>query len=596
MKGAGILLLCMLGLVGCGGASDSVTLKTFPVSVSTNQGGSVNTSQATVEYERTTSFNFTAETGYHLKTVDGCGGKLNGVTYTTGAITAACSITAVFERNTYSVTVDASAGGTFTIENAKPLHGDTASILAVPKSGYSFASFSGCGAGINAESYTTAPFTADCTVSLSFTKTAVIQGSAAEGAALVGAEVSARCSDDSTFSAKVTTDSDGKFSGQVAEQAFPCALKVTTAAPIKTYYSIANQAGNSNINLLTDLALVLASGKSSADWYASSDWASVKTTLADAQASLKTALYDLGFSLPGGDFLPFKSTFTLGGTWDKLLDQLQAAIAKTPGLTYESLAASLRNGNAELLPAPTGGSTPTAEVCFNPVIYAEGTTLKTKYAGGATFNDIYYNSERITNFTNGKIIDENGVPVLTRTTEGSLTYTSPEGGPLPSTTTGAEKLLVNLEQKNIGQLTLDTTTITENSSSSLSEYTSTFTSVGNQTDYKLAQDASLNETFQFLSRTVTPVRDNSATWTIKNTKTFKGLTTVMRKGVVYRVCDFEIHKVEDNYQWISGTHTDWKDRDTTSHQYFMLGAGVELPGNILSAVLNGQELLNGKPN
>ena len=82
----------------------------------------------------------------------------------------------------------------------------------------------------------------------------------------------------------------------------------------------------------------------------------------------------------------------------------------------------------------------------------------------------------------------------------------------------------------------------------------------------------------------------------KNYENVQGLTTVMRKGVVYRVCDFEIHKVEDNYQWLSGTHTDWKDRDTTAHQYIMLGTGVELPGNILSVVLNGQELLNGKPN
>ncbi|MET0357483.1 MAG: hypothetical protein ABW044_11950 [Cellvibrio sp.] len=257
-----------VGLVACGGGGGGGNKeKSFTVNASVSEGGSVNSTQAVVVEGNTTSFSFTPATGYHLKSVSGCSGTLAGATFTTGAITADCSVRADFEPNTYVVTASASTGGSFAIKNAGPEYGATTQVIALPNAGYGVASFSGCGVGTtNYSVYTTAPVTADCAVAITFKKVVSIEGTAADGAALNGAEVTAKCVDDSAFTSKVVADESGKFLGQVGEQAFPCALKVTTTTPAKTYYSIANKSGTTNINLLTDISLVIASGKSGADW------------------------------------------------------------------------------------------------------------------------------------------------------------------------------------------------------------------------------------------------------------------------------------------------------------------------------------------
>jgi|GEM_PF-1360617 len=60
-------------------------------------GGSIDPSTPqTVGQDGTISFTVTPDTGYHLVSVSGCGGSLSGNTYTTGAITTGCAVTATF--------------------------------------------------------------------------------------------------------------------------------------------------------------------------------------------------------------------------------------------------------------------------------------------------------------------------------------------------------------------------------------------------------------------------------------------------------------------------------------------------------------------
>src|ERR1041384_8315556 len=78
----------------------SFAINTYTVTPSAGTGGSISPSTPqTVNYNTTTAFTVTPSTGYHINTVTGCGGSLAGSTYTTGAITADCAVSATFALN-----------------------------------------------------------------------------------------------------------------------------------------------------------------------------------------------------------------------------------------------------------------------------------------------------------------------------------------------------------------------------------------------------------------------------------------------------------------------------------------------------------------
>ena len=69
----------------------------FIVSASATAGGSISPVTQTVSSGDTATFTLTADNGFAVGTVIGCNGKVSGSTYTTGAITADCSVTAAFK-------------------------------------------------------------------------------------------------------------------------------------------------------------------------------------------------------------------------------------------------------------------------------------------------------------------------------------------------------------------------------------------------------------------------------------------------------------------------------------------------------------------
>ena len=73
---------------------------THAVTPSAGAGGSISPSTAqTVAQGSTTSFTVTPNTGYQISGVGGtCGGSLSGNTYTTNAVTAACTVAATFSK------------------------------------------------------------------------------------------------------------------------------------------------------------------------------------------------------------------------------------------------------------------------------------------------------------------------------------------------------------------------------------------------------------------------------------------------------------------------------------------------------------------
>jgi hypothetical protein len=124
----------------------------------------------TVNEGATVQFTLAANTGNMLVSVAGCNGSLNGFVYTTGPITADCTVTATFAPIiTHVVTPVATEGGT--IEPGVPQtvdEGATVRFTLTPDEGAALASVAGCGGSLNGFIYTTGPITADCTVTATF--------------------------------------------------------------------------------------------------------------------------------------------------------------------------------------------------------------------------------------------------------------------------------------------------------------------------------------------------------------------------------------------------------------------------------------------
>jgi uncharacterized repeat protein (TIGR02543 family) len=86
------------GLNGGTSAMCLAYIQKYTVTGQANAGGLISPISAVVSHGSTTSFTFTLNTGFHIASVTGCGGTLFGNTYTTGAITGDCMVTATFAK------------------------------------------------------------------------------------------------------------------------------------------------------------------------------------------------------------------------------------------------------------------------------------------------------------------------------------------------------------------------------------------------------------------------------------------------------------------------------------------------------------------
>jgi hypothetical protein len=144
---------------------------THIVTPSAGENGSIAPSTPqTVADGQTTSFTVTADAHYRIDAVTGCGGSLAGNVYTTAAITADCSVDASFAPITHTVTpMLTTAGGTLSPDTPQTVNdGNTIGFVLSADPGFVIDSVSGCGGALVDTTYTTAPVTADCTVSAAF--------------------------------------------------------------------------------------------------------------------------------------------------------------------------------------------------------------------------------------------------------------------------------------------------------------------------------------------------------------------------------------------------------------------------------------------
>jgi hypothetical protein len=140
------------------------------VNASAGANGSISPSTRVVNNGNKTSFTVTPDNGYGIDTVTGCGGTLSGNTYTTGAITADCTVSATFKAlAAYTVTPSAGANGSISPGTAQTVHdSQTTQFTVTPDAGYTAAVAGTCGGRLVGTAYTTSAITADCTVNATF--------------------------------------------------------------------------------------------------------------------------------------------------------------------------------------------------------------------------------------------------------------------------------------------------------------------------------------------------------------------------------------------------------------------------------------------
>lgn len=345
--------------------------KVYTVTVASSVGGAPNIYSTDVAYNDFAKFTFTADAGYHIVSVGSdCGGSLAVSNFTTGAVSANCTLKPVFELDSatnqtqsFLVTVMSSVGGLSTPASMTVTKNDYAKFDLLADDGYHIDSVtSSCGGSLVVIRFTTGRVNADCSIQPHFvlntgvvitpstdpTEVADITGTAAQGTPIKSTLVNARCADGKNFIGNVITDAQGKFAGQVLKSSLPCALSV--AAPSYTYYSLVTAAGNVNITPLTSLILAYGTAQTGDAWYASNNWQTVIYNLPTVQTNFGGALSTAGYTLPAGDFLPFTTKFAVGDNWDKLLDQLQSAL-QANNQSYDALLSLMKDGNLSSLPA-----------------------------------------------------------------------------------------------------------------------------------------------------------------------------------------------------------------------------------------------------
>ena len=155
---------------GSGGSNNPPPTQSFTVTASAGTGGAISPASTNVTSGGSTTFTVTANTGYEIGEVTGCAGSLSGSTYTTGAVTAACTVNATFKLKKYTVTASSGTGGSISPATASVDHGTTTAFTVTPQSDYIIASVTGCGGSLNGSTYTTGAVTAACAVNASFLK------------------------------------------------------------------------------------------------------------------------------------------------------------------------------------------------------------------------------------------------------------------------------------------------------------------------------------------------------------------------------------------------------------------------------------------
>ncbi|MDH5445715.1 MAG: hypothetical protein OEY52_09175, partial [Gammaproteobacteria bacterium] len=172
---AAIFSLAACGGGGGGGGGGEPATPTHTVSTSVGIGGSINPESASVTEGESTQLSITPDEGYLISSASGCEGTLSGNTYTTGEITANCTVEVSFSLIQLTITTSAGDNGSISPSSPTVDWGSSTNIEITPNAGYAIASYSNsCGGTPTGDDFSSisinTTLTADCSVSASFIK------------------------------------------------------------------------------------------------------------------------------------------------------------------------------------------------------------------------------------------------------------------------------------------------------------------------------------------------------------------------------------------------------------------------------------------
>jgi len=165
------------------------------------------------------------------------------------------------------------------------------------------------------------------------TATTTVSGTAATGAPMAGATISARCRNN--WNGQATAAANGGWSLPVPTANMPCVLKATPSGSGSSYYGLALDNGSAvtaNITPLTSLTLAYTGTVPDATWFASADSGTVAGIISQALTKLRAALQAAGYQYGGAElpagFNPLTTAFQAeaGNAYDDLLEALQTAL------------------------------------------------------------------------------------------------------------------------------------------------------------------------------------------------------------------------------------------------------------------------------
>ena len=221
---------------------------TYTVSTSAGAGTTISPSSAQVSSGGSTSFTVTLSSGYDTLVVSGCGGSLVGNTYTTGAITADCTVTAGATEITYTVSTSSGTGvASLSCNDSTVTYGGSTTCTASLATGYESLTLSGCSGTAGGSPYSTGAIYADCTVSGSTSETAyTVSTSVGTGTTLSPSSASVSYGATTSFTAGTTggytnLSVSGCFGGSLSGSTFTTG-SITADCTVTSSASVSNQA------------------------------------------------------------------------------------------------------------------------------------------------------------------------------------------------------------------------------------------------------------------------------------------------------------------------------------------------------------------
>ena len=231
---------------------------TYTVSTSAGTGTAISPSSAQVASGGSTSFTVTLSAGYDTLVVSGCGGSLVGNTYTTGAITADCTITASATEITYTVSTSSGTGvASLSCNDSTVTYGGSTTCSASLATGYESLTLSGCSGSAGGSPYSTGAIYADCTASASASEIAyTVSTSEGTGTTLSPSSASVSYGATTSFTAGTTggytnLSVSGCFGGSLSGSTFTTGA-ITADCTVTSSASPSNSGvGNGQVTLNT---------------------------------------------------------------------------------------------------------------------------------------------------------------------------------------------------------------------------------------------------------------------------------------------------------------------------------------------------------